>query len=920
MAVGSMSHQIWYADSEVFAHDNLWVFKRQSDGGVESFWNDPDGVREFIAALNPVLVGYNIAHYDSYILKATLLGWEPEDVHHVSHTIIHEDDRSLTWALFNGQWVDLPPIIDLFHDISPRKGLKDLEAMMGLSIVESSVSFDIDRPLTEAERDEVLRYCISDVDATAALYDLRFNYLKSKSNLCEASGIDPLTMLKHTNARIVSEVLHAERTPRVPDETYEIPENIDQSAIPQSVIDYALQWNTDNCTPKTKPPSVEFMFHDCPTTFGLGGIHASVPSYKESANDERAILIQDIGSFYPSLIINNGYMSRAVPDAGAYKDFYDMRMAAKASGDTATADAAKLVLNTTYGAMKDTYNKLFDPMQATRVCLSGQLYILDLIEQLYRAVPEGLTLIQLNTDGWVISIPRDTLDTINDVVSHWQERTGFTVDTDEVETIVQANVNNYALRKTNGKVKAKGGVVACYAGADLFYQMPQIIRNNNTIIDKAVVDYLLDGIEIETTVADCDDIERFQIVAKAGRTFAKVVHQSMADNQYDMMDEVEVQRCNRVYATTLTDVYGGIFKVKMEDGKETGRSKIPLTPEHCVIDNDNSLRDSGKLLTMLDKSWYVTLAKQKAKEFITRDKKEREQMSDVAEQTNELQTEATEQKPPTPRRKSKKTEGAPAEVVIPTFPEKLLALQREMAVVSTGVEFDKVVNNINHEYADTQQYKKWLSAKCTQLGLIFKLDVKCEFLGVITPEGKTPSYGAQADGWVTLRDANDFDKAETYAGSGFGMNVQAGFCNGAAQTNLLRNFILNNYLLDNSGREGDDTKFNSGETTITSNGIGYTSSAEKTAIKSGIADAKAEQKKYATPMYVAAVRDTILAAQEVKPAWKAKTLAKYFNEDGSPKTHKVGDMEVSTWLKEKAVATHTRAEEIVAAGVEKVEA
>jgi hypothetical protein len=430
-----------------------------------------------------------------------------------------------------------------------------------------------------------------------------------------------------------------------------------------------------------------------------------------------------------------------------------MRMEAKAKGDKPTAEAAKLVLNTTFGTMKDTYNKMYDPMQATRVCVSGELYILDLIEQLYRAVGESLTLIQLNTDGWVISLPRTSLGDVEKAVGVWQARTGLTVDTDEIEVIVQANVNNYVLRTTDGVVKTKGGVVARHAGGDFK-------SNSATIIDKAVADYLLDGVPIAETVEACDELERFQIVAKMGSTFQRMVH--VVDGE-----EVETQRVNRVYATT-DERYGGIFKVKLEDGREVGRSKVPLTPERCLVDNEN------EGLTTLDKSWYAALATKKAREFITRDKKEKEQMAEVNESTNELQ----EEKPKPTRKRTTKAENP---VPVPSFRDRLMELQRAMQGASTAVVFDSVVNNISYEYADTQQYKRQLATACNQLDLLIKLDLTCDFLGVISPEGKTPTYGAQATGVVTISDAYDPEQYETYAISGFGSNVQAGSCNGAAQ-------------------------------------------------------------------------------------------------------------------------------------------
>lgn len=900
-----MSREMYFSDFEVFAHDWLFVARRQSDGRVVSVWNDPESVQDFVALEKPVLCGFNYRDYDAHILKAVLLDWTPEGIHNVSLTIVTSDDRSLVWALFNGApWVELPPIIDLFHDVVPRKGLKAIEAAIGMDIVESGVSFDIDRPLTPEEREEVQGYCLHDVEATARLYDLRYDYVKAKSDLCELRGVDPLTMLQHTNARIVSEVLEAVRIPRLPDETYAVPADVDQSAIPENVIEYVKQWNTTNCTDK-QAPAVEFVFHDCPTVVGLGGIHGAVPSYRETASDERCILIQDVGSFYPSLIINNGYMSRAVADQSAYKQFYDLRMTAKAQGDKATADAAKLVLNTTFGTMKDTYNKMFDPMQATRVCLSGQLYILDVIEQLYRAVPHGLTLIQLNTDGWIFSCRREDRQTVLDTVAAWSERTRLTVDTDEIEVIVQANVNNYVMRTVEGKVKAKGGIVAKYAGGDFK-------SNSMTIIDAAVVSLLLDNVPVADTIGACDDISRFQIIAKAGRTFSKVVHEEVV-NPAERIYEIETQRCNRVYATTDPS-HGGIFKVKTEGGAETGRQKIPLTPENCWIDNRNLWESTPIGLTTLDRSWYVALAESKAKEFITRTRQEKEQMSEVSETTNELQTPevAVEAAPkPTRKKAEKKTETTTVEVhPILTFKQKLLALQVDMTETSTGVSFDKAVSNINHEYADTQQYKMWLAMLCSKNRLVFGLDMLgTEYLGVVMDNGKSQSFGIIATGSVIISDA-DTDAAVSYGINGFGVNVNPGFCLGVAQTNALRNFILNNYLLDNMGRDGDDVAMN-GLGAAKSSAGGFVSAAQKADIKQSVMSDKAPEAQFATGMYATALRDIVFKAQAYKPGFGDKKILTHFDEDGTPT---LGENGKSTILKTDATGAFSKAEEIIAAG------
>lgn len=82
-----------------------------------------------------------------------------------------------------------------------------------------------------------------------------------------------------------------------------------------------------------------------------------------------------------------GYTSRNIPSAEVFENVLDTRMKAKASGDKATANALKLVVNTTYGALLNKYNDLFDPLMGRSVCITGQLFLLELAQHLYRDIP-----------------------------------------------------------------------------------------------------------------------------------------------------------------------------------------------------------------------------------------------------------------------------------------------------------------------------------------------------------------------------------------------------------------------------------------------------------------------------------------------------------------------------------------------------
>ena len=270
-------------------------------------------------------------------------------------------------------------------------------------------------------------------------------------------------------------------------------------------------------------------------------------------------------------------------------------MKAKAAGDTATANALKLVVNTTYGASLNKYNDLCDPLMGRSVCITGQLFLLELAKRLHKEV-QGLRIFQLNTDGIMIEFDDSQYDQVQDILNEWQQRTGFELEEDRISKIVQKDVNGYIEVQPSGKFKCKGGyLVRGIAPAGAFN-----VNNNATIVAKALVEYFVNGTPPEDTINACDDIFQFQIIAKAGAKYREAYH--MVDGE-----KVPVQKVNRIYATA-DPRYGKLFKVKAENDSE---AKIEMLPEHCIIDNDNHLS-----ITDVDKQFYIDMAKKRINDFM----------------------------------------------------------------------------------------------------------------------------------------------------------------------------------------------------------------------------------------------------------------------------------------------------------------
>lgn len=290
-----------------------------------------------------------------------------------------------------------------------------------------------------------------------------------------------------------------------------------------------------------------------------------------------------------------GYTSRNIPSPDVYAATIERRVKAKRAGDKATANALKLVLNTTYGAMLNRYNPLYDPLMGRSVCISGQLFLLELANHLVTDC-KTLKVIQLNTDGIMVSFDEDEYQKVLEITGEWQERTGFELEEDTVKSICQKDVNNYVEVPFEGDPKIKGGVlVRGIAPAGAFN-----INNNACVVAKAVKDYLAYGIPVEDTIMSCDRLLDFQLVAKAGSKYGDALHE--VDGQTEV-----VQKVNRVYATE-DHRYGTLYKIHLGTGSPV---KIAGLPAKCVVDNDNHLT-----IDVVDRDWYIRQAKKYVRDFL----------------------------------------------------------------------------------------------------------------------------------------------------------------------------------------------------------------------------------------------------------------------------------------------------------------
>ena len=602
----------WFTyDTETFAHDFIVVFKDRDTGTHYAFHNDNEAIRAFmIENEDAIFCGFNTKGYDQYIIKAKCAGFSPEEVKQVNDWII-AGNQGWQCPLLDGVFHRFSNV-DIMDDMQMGLSLKAIEGHLGMNICESEVDFSLDRPLTKDEIKQTVEYCIHDVDATEKVTEIRTDYLKNKIYLGGLKDIDPTKALAMTNAKLTAAYLDARRTVEYDDEReYKYPNNLRREYIPQEVFSFFDRLYDDSiCDEELFKSKLNITVGGCPVTLGFGGIHGAIPFHQEEEKDGRLIRNYDVASYYPHLMVYYGYTSRNIPDPQIYEDMLEKRMRAKKSGDKATANALKLVANTTYGAMLNKYNDLYDPLMGRSVCITGQLFLLELSQHLI-AECSTLRIVQLNTDGIMISFDESEYDKVLEITKEWEQRTRFELEEDKIKRIVQKDVNNYVEIPYEGKPKIKGGyLVRGIAPAGAFN-----INNNATIVAKAIVEHFVNGTPPEETINGCDDIFSFQLIAKAGSKYKEAYH--LVDGTKE-----SVQKVNRVYATKDSR-YGKIYKVKAENDST---AKIESLPEHCIIDNDNKIT-----IESIDKSWYIKLAKKRINDFLgikeIKNKKEKNTMA-----------------------------------------------------------------------------------------------------------------------------------------------------------------------------------------------------------------------------------------------------------------------------------------------------
>ena len=565
-----------------------------------------------------------------------------------SNSVIHAQDADIPVFNILGKYnindYYQSPILsyDVMGDGS-FMSLKQNEGFMGMDIVESVVPFDIDRELTETEKEDVAKYNRADLYGTLERFKQRKESFRTKMMLVKEFGLSKDYICK-TNAKLTEAILLSQNSgvntrTRKNFQLCDLPVNWEVPELKQ-IYEFFIEalkelerhgWDTKKCDKKKLSMDLDIL--GLTHTFALGGVHGGIKNYICRPEDGKIIIWVDVSSMYPNILTKWDLLSRKVDKHGcdAFAGMVQARMDIKKKlHDPALTKAEKkelkdqsgrykLILNTTSGCMKDKFKKIYDPEYNTKMCMLGQLALMDLVFRLQNVerktkpawarsseseqdeIRPYFKLIQSNTDGIALELlTADAEELIDKVCVGWEKDWRFALEKTTANNLYEKDVNNYVFRDNGGGIKVKGAYVTKFSDNNE--------QDTLAILAKAVVNYFLEGTDIRTTICNAENLATdYQMIKKLGGMYDTPTWKK------DSGDEI-VQKVNRIFPS-VDKTLGGLYKHK-KDKAIGSLDKVEGTPEHVLIMNTDIRGKKIGELDNIDYEWYIAEAQKRINDFL----------------------------------------------------------------------------------------------------------------------------------------------------------------------------------------------------------------------------------------------------------------------------------------------------------------
>lgn len=443
------NHNLWFFDFEVFEDKWFVSFKPYQEEIYHTFQRKEELIHFLLNHKEDIFVGYNNNNYDNLVLQAIYNNINPDLINKNLNdkTFLKKFKKSINNKLF----------LNLYDTMTvPSLSLKQFELNIGEAVFE----IDFSNP---PDDQTIIKYNKYDVKMTEKFFEINEQQnetLKYKIELIKYLG-KKLTQLSWTDSSIVGYHFCNNNEPLKDGVThfYKTPNFIKNNISKYQNVIKIIENHLFDDESKLKL-NLELQIKNVNLFVKEGGIHGCNENKLWQSNQNWIIVDIDASSFYPSIMCyeNNPELRFYSKNMRNWRELWNLLNKRLNTKDKNENAILKLILNKIYGIMGEQYNPLFDWKNKLNVCLTGQLMMLMVLEQLEINLTDW-ELIQANTDGITIFVNRDELDNLNSTIQKIKDITKikWKIELLENARIHIKDVNNYLfVNQQTNEIKRKG--------------------------------------------------------------------------------------------------------------------------------------------------------------------------------------------------------------------------------------------------------------------------------------------------------------------------------------------------------------------------------------------------------------------------------------------------------------------------------
>lgn len=596
------------------------------------FHNDLKALISFFETNVQVVVGYNNHEYDDIMVKYLMVNKKSvmsqtpikitAQMKQLNDRIINKDrhhnnaDQIVRKLKYNYLFNSLD-LLELFNTVD-RTSLKQLAVNIRWhNIID--LPFSPDHVVISDELEDIIYYCFNDVDITKEVLKIKEPEIRFRKKLSILYGLNLINNNDTDMAKAIISKFYSEGT-GIPFENYKDKKTHYKTIELKTCVSPKIKFITLHYqkllniirAKKVKPfrdKDDEKQFEEIFTTrymnhtIGLGGIHSRNTPEEFIADDEYEYIDADVTFFYPRLICNEKLFPKHM--GPEFTQIYEekvvnMRLETKklwkagidAENNKTVDEGLKKTGNGTFGLTKSIYSWLYDPHMATYICVSGQLFLLMLIERL--ELFTDTTVIYSNTDGFICKVRKDQKEDYMRICRQWMEVCGFTLEFVNYDHLVIKDISNYLMIPTDKEVPIKQkGIFLTKKPITMGYKFP--------VVPKAIYDFYTKGTPLESYLKNEKDLFEFM---RSERTNSKKfdVYYYDKDGSYN-----NIQKTNRWVVTSKNPNEVKLLKQSKHRKNKIGEPMRQAMQKnrHVILLND--MNNSPAITDVkIDYNFYLT--------------------------------------------------------------------------------------------------------------------------------------------------------------------------------------------------------------------------------------------------------------------------------------------------------------------------